>query len=151
MWTTIHQAKPAVVSLMHRYAIGLDQRDRAAIASCFHADARADYSHVELKDREEILHFLDRISVFHATLHQVGTVNVSIVGKGSAHVESYAIAYLVSAVPEGHALTSRGVRYVDEVTRRDGEWRIALRRHRVVWEAVQPAVAEPPLPQEMSR
>ena len=123
--------KQALYELAVRLSRGVDRCDRELILSCYHADAYDD--HGPYKGGPE------------------GFADVTIAGnKGKfvQHVISNALFEVQGDIAYGEIYTSKKSvdadgelvqgfgRYVDRYERRDGEWRIALRR--VITEWVSP-------------
>jgi hypothetical protein len=69
-------------------------------------------------------------SVFEQHLHNITTHTCEIDGD-VAHCESYVIGAMVAR--DGKTATLIGGRYLDRLERRDGAWRIALRRCTIEW------------------
>ena len=57
--------------------------------------------------------------------------------------ENPQVAFLLREGDGDLRLHTRGLRYTDELERRDGAWRIVQRVHEVFWEATQPAERAP--------
>ena len=66
-------------------------------------------------------------------MHFMGNHSVVLEGD-TARSETYALAHLIDRPPEGRRMRTRGLRYVDELTRQaDGRWLIGRREHILDW------------------
>jgi hypothetical protein len=148
--------KQEIYDLLMRYCRGIDRRDGDLIASCYHPDGVDDRRRKRSGDQ-----VADGIASHPArqemAMHFVGNVLIDVRGD-TAYSESYCVAYLtlkptdgvlsVGGVEIGQATASKyhralGLRYLDKLERRNGEWRIV---HRVClddWHQIEP-IHEPP-------
>jgi len=133
----------AIQDCLFRYVRGVDRKDWALVRSAYHPDAYDDHGNY----KGGIDGFIDSLVKRHATIeqsmHVVGNVVIEFDGPDGALLEAYFIthqrlspaagdarlAYLRggSAGPDQAVETEVVGRYVDRMTRRDGEWRIAHR------------------------
>lgn len=135
---TIADDRAAIEELLVRYARGCDERDFAAAGRCFTDDAQAEYSGVRLPPGvAHIVAHLSGLAALPATQHVIGSISVEVTGD-EARVASYAVAHLVRAVDGGHEVVHRGLAYDDRLVRTPQGWRIAWRRHRVLWSTAEP-------------
>jgi hypothetical protein len=137
-----------IQELLYRYARGVDRRDWALVRSVYHPDAHDDHGNY----KGGIDGFVASLEARHVnieqSMHVIANILIEFAGPDSALVESYFITYqrvLPEAgdarrnyhcreeLAENAAMQGQAVgRYVDEVTRRDGIWRI--QRRSVVYE-----------------
>lgn len=132
-------------ALMDRYFHALDTRDWPGFRSCFADDAVAIYHQgsgreSRLTGNKAITDGIQaRIDSYTATVHANANVQLEVAGD-RARASTHAVA---NVVLEGHVLV-RGLRYVDELERREGRWLIAKRTHIPMWQyeanAVVPSV-----------
>lgn len=128
----------AIGRVLTRYATGIDRRDFAMVAACYHPGATDDHGTFKGTVEEFIPWVQGRLESFDATMHFLGNVAIDLDGD-VAHVETYCVAY--------HRLRGRdvdsiaGLRYVDRFERRSGEWRIADRTIVVEWNRVDDIVS----------
>jgi hypothetical protein len=113
--------------LMARYARSIDRMDWVLLRSCYHPEAMDDHGAFR-GSVEEFIAFLDSDQVllgFECTMHTMTNQNVDLAGD-RAHCETYCVAYHRSTDrhPWGRADVTVGLRYVDELERRAGQWRI---------------------------
>jgi hypothetical protein len=121
----IHARQQIVESLL-RYCRGVDRCDADMVRSAFHPDAVLYHRPIEGGNADDFLndYMLERQKGWESSQHLI--LNTSIELDGTvAHVESYFQAILIPL--EREVAEMYGGRYVDHVTYRDGEWRIARR------------------------
>lgn len=129
----------AVRAVLERYFACIDRQDRAGLARVFTPDVEIDYfdgaMHVEglgaLVDGPP--------PAFRSSMHALAHASITIDGD-RAHADTYAVAHLLldGDGPAG-TLTTRGLRYVDELTRTTDGWLISHRRHIPLWQSDQTA------------
>jgi hypothetical protein len=111
-----------------RYCRGVDRGDRELIRSCYHPDS----TDVHGNYRGDGQAFADYVvpvlaERYAATTHAVHNMLIDLDGS-TAHVETYFVAYHLSAEPTEQAhLYVFGGRYADRFERRETGWRIADR------------------------
>jgi hypothetical protein len=111
---------------IHRYARALDRHDDELLTSVFHEDALDNHGpwaggrtpFVEWANHECHQHL-------HAHAHNITTQACEIDGD-TAHTESY--VQFVHRERDGLTVNVGGGRYIDRLEKRDGEWRIVIRR-----------------------
>jgi hypothetical protein len=119
----------AVQDCVMRLARGVDRHDAELMASAFHPDAqvkhgnRAEY--VRGADYGTWSNAAHEGGRFALHSHHITNINVELDGD-TAWAESYVITFFLAAGEENTALVAG--RYVDELERRAGEWRISKRR-----------------------
>lgn len=116
----------AIQDLIAGHARGHDRHDVALLSGAYHADGIDEHGHAINKGPD----YAEWANAIHAKgselhLHNITTHLCEIDGD-VAHCESYV---LVSLLDRG-GKTARLIngRYVDRIERRDGQWKIALRR-----------------------
>jgi hypothetical protein len=119
--------KQAITEVLHRYCYAMDANDRALGRSVWHPDGTAHYVDMFEGTGWDFVEFgqSGHEAAFDRTSHQVTNVTIA-VDDDHAHSTSYVTA----ACPiQGQDLVYliRG-RYLDDWSRRDGEWRIDARR-----------------------
>lgn len=123
--------RQAILDCVYRYCHGVDRHDEAIIASAYHPDAVDERGNFTGYAREFVgwvngLH--DRSYGLHT--HHITNHRCEIDGD-VAHAESY-VLYVLPHV-KGRLINFGSARYIDRLERRDGEWRIALRRIAFDW------------------
>ena len=124
--------KAEILECIHRTARGMDRHDAELIAAGYHSDAIDDHGYfsgpaaafienVNGSEGQAGVHEL----MFEEHMHFLGTHTSEIDGD-TAHAETY---YLMIGRYRGQPGTGIWAgRYIDRLERRNGEWKIALRR-----------------------
>lgn len=112
-------------NVLQTYARGADDRDLDALASVFSDDVVIDGTRGVQSKAE----WLDAMAATPrpegtASMHLIGDPLLSIDGD-TAHADTYAVVY--------NGDMTLGMRYVDDLVRQDGTWRIKARSARMVW------------------
>ena len=104
-----------------------EELDRDAMAACYHDDAIDDHGNWIRSGRQVPEHVVTAILPGSArAMHFLGNLRIEVEG-GTAFTESYLLAFRAFE-RDGRAYTrTRALRFVDRLTRRNGEWRIAER------------------------
>lgn len=123
--------RQAILDLVMRQARGHDRHDVEMMVEVFHEDG-VDEHGPNLVPGPQYGEWANRTheAVFIDHLHNITTHTCEIDGD-VAHAESYVMGAL--RVKDHTTLTILGGRYVDRLERRNGEWRIALRRCTIEW------------------
>lgn len=142
----------AAIRKVHlRYCRGVDRLDWDLVRSCYHPDAIDDHGEYVGGVEGFIDYCKAGTAQFLSTTHFTGNQLVEVDGD-RAWAEHYARAY--HRVPAGEDGKPRdfaiNCRYIDDMERRDGEWRIARRVVVVDADRVDP-VAESWVPEEQMR
>ena len=116
-------------NLGQRYARAADARDYDAVGSLFHPDAVID----GLRGSATLAEYLELSRstppAFEQSMHVLGDPLIELeVGADEAVLDTYAVVYQIGATRDGGGNSTLGVRYLDVVERRDGEWRVRHRR-----------------------
>ena len=119
----------ALRNLGQRYARAADDRDYDAVGALFHSDAVID----GLRGSSTLADYLDLSRTtppaYEKSMHVLGDPLIALeVGGDEATLDTYAVVYQIGATADGGGNSTLGVRYLDFVERRDGEWRIRHRR-----------------------
>jgi hypothetical protein len=117
-----------------RYARAVDQRDHDALAALFDPDGSIDGTF----GLESVADYLEGMRTRLASggegatsMHLLGDPLVDLEpGADIAHLDAYAVVYQFPA--EGDPFTL-GMRYLDDLVRIDGEWRIHQRKTERIW------------------
>jgi hypothetical protein len=118
-----------IVDCVARHARGCDRFDAEVLASAFHEDGIDEHGYAVNPGPK----YADWANAQHArgslqNMHHITTHSCEIDGD-TAHAESYVIGLFLN--PDGKTGRLLAGRYADRLERRDGEWRIALRRSTV--------------------
>jgi ketosteroid isomerase-like protein len=121
--------RTAILDCIARHARGCDRHDVELLANAYHDDGVDEHGTTINSGAE----YPAWANYAHATtsathLHNVTTHTCDIDGD-TAHAESYVLVTML--IGEGKAATVMCGRYLDRLDRRDGVWRIAVRRSTV--------------------
>jgi hypothetical protein len=119
-----------ILDCVNRYGRGLDRLDGDLISSAYHSDAVDNHGPFVGYVPEFVKFALEVEGSFGWTHHGITSHNCDIEGD-TAHAESY--VYWFVRMPDGKTLGAGGGRYIDRLERRDGRWRLALRRLLMDW------------------
>jgi len=117
----------AIEDCIHRHARGHDRFDIEMMTSCYHADGIDEHGAAAIKKGPEYGEWANNTHAQGAqlNLHNITTHTCEIEGD-TAHAESYVLVGLLN--PDGVSVRFINGRYVDRLEKRDGAWKIALRR-----------------------
>jgi hypothetical protein len=117
----------AIQDVVHNHARGHDRFDVDLMTACYHDDGIDEHGAAAVNIGPEYGAWANEIHAQGAlcNLHNITTHTCEIAGD-SAHAESYVLVGLLN--PDGVSVRFINGRYVDRLEKRDGEWRIALRR-----------------------
>lgn len=132
-----------VKAIPHRFARGLDRCDRSLIESCFHPDGIDDHGFFKGNAEEFCEWVMESLKIYDASQHIIATQNVEVSGSKAA-CESCFIAIHMMPTPDGVKELIVAGRYLDEMEKRDGEWKITLRRCVFDWNRLTDAEPIPP-------
>jgi hypothetical protein len=130
-------------AVYYRYCRGIDRRQYDLVRSCYHPDAideHGDFRGTLDEFIDMVRHGLPR---YQSTNHFIGNLLIEVGSDGeTARGEAYTIAF--------HRLFPRGdkpardylvgLRYIDDLTKRDGQWRIAHRVCAFDWTRTDPVL-----------
>jgi len=119
-----------ILDCINTYGRGLDRLDADLIRNSFHPDAVDNHGPFVGPVPEFTKFAIDVESSFAWTHHGITSHSCEIDGN-SAHAESY--VYWIVKLADGTTLAAGGGRYVDRLERRDGRWKISLRRLFMDW------------------
>lgn len=116
----------AIEDCINRHARGHDRCDLEIMASCYHEDGVDEHGYA-VNPGPVYGEWANEIhqSGSRATLHNLTSHTCEIDGD-EAHAESYVLVGLLNS--DGASVRFINGRYIDRLERRDGEWRITLRR-----------------------
>jgi len=126
---------------LERYFHGLDSRDEDELAACFADDAVATHhkgsdTEFTLSGGREIARYFCTLMRKYAASHHTASNAVIRVAGDTASADTFATVHIVS----GEQMRVRGIRYLDDLVRKDGGWRIRGRTHIPLWQFEVPAV-----------
>lgn len=116
--------------LVARYALAVDDRDYAALAGMYAADAVFDHAGAVLRGREAIVEFLrERAKLNGRTVHSPHTIAIEWVDDDTARGT---VAGHAELERDGEFLLA-AFRYHDSYVRQDGAWRFRERRSKFLY------------------
>lgn len=120
------QDRQAIFDCIKRNSRGNDRFDVDLVTSSYHDDGVHELGEKEISGRQYGEHANNAHGrLFDATLHNV-TMHACEIKGDVAHAESYSLGvFLDKGAETGRILAGR---YIDRLEKRDGEWKIALRR-----------------------
>lgn len=133
--------RTAIQDVLLRYARGVDRRDLDLVASCFTPDATYEGALARGTIADALARLRDRMARYDSTMHFIGNQLIEIRGD-LANSETYAIAYHRLTEAGEVKLFTVGVRYLDELTRDAGVWRIRRRVVKTEWRTTGGATQE---------
>ena len=115
-----------ILDCVHRYTRALDRHDDELLTSVFHEDAVDNHGRW-VGGRDAFVAWANHEchEKLHAHMHHITTHTCEIDGT-SAHTESYVL--FVHRYKDDRTVHVAGGRYIDRLEKREGEWRIAVRR-----------------------
>lgn len=116
----------AIRDCIYRYARGLDRHDDELLASAFHPDAIDNHGYWVGRLPEFIQWANHEVHDPYLQHNHHLTGHIAEIDGDVAHTETYVIFILRHS--DGETVRVGFGRYMDRFERRDGEWRIALRR-----------------------
>lgn len=140
--------RQSILDCIYRYCRGLDRHDDDLLRSAFHPDA-IDNHGAWVGGMDEFIPWANHEvhNNFRAHSHNI-TCHFADIEGDVAHTESYVIFALHKK--DGSVVNVGGGRYVDRFDKRNGEWKISLRRLIVDWRFEAGATAwdggRPPYP-----
>jgi len=127
-------AKQACYDTLMRYARGVDRCDPELVRSTYHPDAYDDHGGYQ-GDAKGFIEWVKPtvMDSFTCTMHKLGNVLIEVDAE-QAFAETYAVVHHVQAEQETPSDLIMGVRYIDRLEQRSGEWKIADRVMSFEWE-----------------
>jgi hypothetical protein len=140
-----------ILDALTRYTRGVDRHDMDLVRSAYHADAYDDHGLYQ-GDVEGMIAFLAALSVFERTMHFLGNHTVVVEGD-VARAETYCVAWHrhVSSRTGTARDNVQGIRYLDRMEKRDGDWRIAHRQIVLDWMRIDEVTNEGKAPDDWVR
>lgn len=116
----------AIREVLLRYAHAVDRRDLDMVRGCFMPDASYHGALGDGSISDALVALRQRMERYDSTMHLIGNQFIELAGD-EAKSETYTIAYhRLNGEDEPNVLTV-AVRYLDELIRHDGQWRIRAR------------------------
>lgn len=131
-----------ISDVVTRYFLAIDRRDWPRLRTCFTDDVEAVYEGVRVAGGlDRLVDFCTGRSPFRfpleivnlrSSMHLMGN-HVAQARGDTVVAETYALAHLVDEPASGPRMRTRGLRYLDELVKRDGRWLIRRREHILDW------------------
>jgi hypothetical protein len=123
----------ALRQLPQRYARAIDARDIDAVGRLFDPDGSVD----GVRGSARVPAYLDSLRAMPAvgsTMHVLGDPLIELeVGADLAHLDTYAVVHQLRPPESPDPDMMLGMRYLDDVVRRDTAWLIHYRRSTMLW------------------
>ena len=117
----------AIEDCVHRHARGHDRFDIDLLTAAYHSDGIDEHGAASINPGPEYGEWANAIHAAGAELHLHNiTTHTCEIDGDVAHAESYVIVGLLNR--DGKSTRLINGRYVDRLERRDGDWKISLRR-----------------------
>jgi hypothetical protein len=125
----------AIRELLTRYSRAIDRCDIDLLKSTYWPDATDDHGVVFIGNAMDFSNFVipmlkERLE---CTMHMIGNMWLKLDGD-KANCETYSYTYHRLKSTDAKIEVTIGGRYLDRLERRNGEWRIAMRKFVVDWE-----------------
>lgn len=133
-------SRAEIQEVLTRYARSVDRQDFALARSCYHDDAFDDHGRYKGDINGLITYFSELGAQLESTYHMMGAPNIQVSGD-RAWCETYAF---YRRHIKGSKPVLQGLRYLDYMERRDGQWRVARRLIVLDWEHEAGKPADPP-------
>ena len=132
-----------ILDVIATYAHAVDNRDIDGIVGCFSPDGRIDFEggqvsgegHAGIRKAFEQAFTAATLVAPATSTHLMANTLITIDGD-EAHAETQAVAFLASG--SLGTVTTRGLRYSDDLRKEDDGWRITHRVHRSLWQTESP-------------
>ncbi len=116
----------AIHDVLNRYTHAIDRHDREMFMSVYHPDAVLDHG-IVIGSPKTVFDFLEpRYHQNNRTHAHIICNHLCEIDGDTAHTETYVVT--MGLAKDGTRIMVNCARYIDRLERRDGEWRIALRR-----------------------
>ncbi|UZF45741.1 nuclear transport factor 2 family protein [Rhodococcus rhodochrous] len=129
--------RTAILDCISAHARGCDRHDADLLCSTYHQDGIDEHGHTVNRGPE----YAQWANTVHAATSRAHTHNVTThlceIDGDTAHCESYVLVGLLG--PDASTVQLMSGRYIDRLEKRDGTWRIAVRRSTVEWSAAADA------------
>jgi hypothetical protein len=130
--------KQAITEALMRYCHGVDRCDLALLKSAFWEDGTADYGTTVLASHEFCEGLVPLLLAMQSTMHNLSNMLISLDGD-RARAISNCVAYHQTDGPDGATELIAGGRYLDDLEKRGGEWRIVSRVYVLDWSRTGPS------------
>jgi hypothetical protein len=119
-------SRDAIREVLALYCRAVDRCDAELLRACYWAEAREDRGYFSGERDTFIEWVIPQLAQLEASHHQIGSPSIALRGD-RADVETYWVGYKKPKPAAGMRDQITGGRYLDEMERRDGQWRIIRR------------------------
>jgi len=139
--------KQSIYEVLVTYCRGADRCDQALIASVYHDDSYDDHGYWKGNGKDFAPFLANRLTTANsATTHSISNALITVRGD-DAWSESQVMATLVRRGPAPLTVDVMGARYLDQLSRRSGVWRLSRRVVVLDWVKTETwPQARPPIP-----
>jgi hypothetical protein len=140
-------------SLIYRYCRAIDRRHYDDLRRCYHPEATDHHGDFYGNVDEFVAYVTEGLQLYERTLHFIGNLEIEI-RQDTARSEAYVLALArLAATDEQHPERDNVValRYIDDLERRHGEWRIGRRVCVYEWTRTDPVPSGWTLPDTFLR
>ena len=129
--------KQAIYEVLSTYCRGVDRCDASIVRSVYHEDSYDDHGYWKGPGQEFADFVVNRVMQANsATTHSITNILIDLEGE-VARSEAQVIATLVRRNTNPVLADVMGARYVDRLSKRDGEWKIDERTVVLDWHKVE--------------
>ena len=130
----------AITDVLTLYSRGIDRCDIEVLGACFWPDATARYGAEPQNAHAWAAATVAALKGMERTFHSLSNMLIVVEGD-QARAETYCTAWHWLAGPDGPVEMVVGGRYLDDLEKRDGAWRIARRLYVMDWNRNVPSTA----------
>jgi hypothetical protein len=126
-------------SLIYRYCRAIDRRQYDDLRRCYHPEATDHHGDFYGTVEEFVAYVTAGLDLYESTMHFVGNLEIEVHGN-RARSEAYclALAHLTASGDQPERDNLVALRYLDDLERRGGEWRILRRVCAYEWTRTDP-------------
>ncbi|WP_317930231.1 nuclear transport factor 2 family protein [Halioxenophilus sp. WMMB6] len=118
--------RTAILDCISQHARGHDRHDVALLSAAYHSDGIDEHGFA-INPGPEYAEWANKIHAAGSLLHTHNiTTHTCEINGNEAHAESYVLVFLLNN--DGASARVISGRYIDRLEKRDGQWKIALRR-----------------------
>jgi hypothetical protein len=126
--------REALRQFPQRYARAVDERNHEALAALFDPDGDVDGAFGQLPVPEYLATMRNRPDTGGRSMHVLADPLIDLQpGDNRARMDTYAVVHQIPAPDRDGEHRQLGMRYLDDLVRRDGNWRIHHRVARMLW------------------
>jgi hypothetical protein len=121
-------------ALPQRYSRAIDARDIDAVAELFDPEGTVDGARGSLGVPAYLDNLRNAERVFERSMHILGDPLIEHqLNSDTAHLDTYAVVYQLRPADSSEADLTLGMRYLDDVVRKDEKWVITHRKATTLW------------------